>query len=40
MDGDLDLFLTGINSDGAQSILYETEIKNKKNKSPDKITGL
>jgi hypothetical protein len=40
MDGDLDLFLTGINSDGAQSILYETEIKNKKNKSPEKITGL
>ncbi|MDB4113776.1 FG-GAP-like repeat-containing protein, partial [Flavobacteriaceae bacterium] len=40
MDGDLDLFLTGINSDGAQSILYETEIRNKKNKSPEKITGL
>ncbi|MDB3901625.1 FG-GAP-like repeat-containing protein, partial [Flavobacteriaceae bacterium] len=40
MDGDLDLFLTGINSNGAQSILYETEIKNKKNKSPEKITGL
>ena len=40
MDGDLDLFLTGINSDGAQSILYETEIRNKKNNSPEKITGL
>ena len=40
MDGDLDLFLTGINSNGAQSILYETEIRNKKNKSPEKITGL
>ena len=41
MDGDLDLFLTGIDSDsGAKAVLYETEIRNKKNVAPTKLTGL
>ncbi|WP_373942234.1 FG-GAP-like repeat-containing protein [Polaribacter sejongensis] len=40
MDGDLDLFLTGEDNTGAKSILYESEIANKKNTSPSKITGL
>ena len=41
MDGDLDLFLTGIDSNsGAKAILYETEVRNKKNVAPPKITGL
>ena len=41
MDGDLDLFLTGIDgASGPKAILYETEIRNKKNTPPPKITGL
>jgi hypothetical protein len=30
MDGDLDLFLTGIDSQGAKTLLYKSEILNKK----------
>jgi hypothetical protein len=40
MDGDLDLFLTGIDNQGAKTILYETEIRNKDNVAPPKVTGL
>ena len=40
MDGDLDLFLTGVGDAGAETLLYETEIANKKNTAPEKITGL
>ena len=40
MDGDLDLFLTGVGDSGAETLLYETEIENKKNTAPLKITGL
>ena len=40
MDGDLDLFITGLDSNGARTILYETEIKNKDNQAPPKVTGL
>ena len=40
MDGDLDLFLTGVGDAGAVTLLYETEIANKKNAAPEKITGL
>ncbi|SNR46143.1 DNA-binding beta-propeller fold protein YncE [Lutibacter agarilyticus] len=40
MDGDLDLFLTGIGSSGAETLLYETEIANKKNAAPAQISGL
>ena len=40
MDGDLDLFLTGLDDQGAKSILYETEIRNKINNPPPKITGV
>ncbi|MFT5250338.1 MAG: hypothetical protein ACI93P_002073, partial [bacterium] len=40
MDGDLDLFLTGVGESGAQTLLYETEIANKKNNAPSQITGL
>ena len=40
MDGDLDLFLTGIGEAGSETLLYETEIANKKNSAPEKITGL
>ncbi|WP_415830964.1 FG-GAP-like repeat-containing protein, partial [Flavobacterium weaverense] len=40
MDGDLDLFLTGEDNTGAKTILYKSEIANKKNTSPAKITGL
>ncbi|MFC2091050.1 FG-GAP-like repeat-containing protein, partial [Bacteroidota bacterium] len=39
MDGDLDLFLTGIET-GAKTLLYESEIANKKNNPPPKITGI
>ena len=39
-DGDLDLFLTGIGEAGSETLLYETEIANKKNSAPEKITGL
>jgi len=40
MDGDLDLFLTGVGESGAETLLYETEIANKKNIPPSQITGL
>ncbi len=40
MDGDLDLFLTGVDNQGAKTILYEAETVNKKNAPPSKITGL
>jgi streptogramin lyase len=40
MDGDLDLFLTGEDNTGSKTILYKSEIANKKNASPAKITGL
>lgn len=39
-DGDLDLFLTGIDDTGAQTLLYESDIVNKKNAAPGKISGL
>ena len=34
MDGDLDLFLMGLTETGAKTVLYETEIENKKNAVP------
>ena len=40
MDGDLDLFITGLDSTSARTILYETEIKNKDNQAPLKVSGL
>ena len=41
MDGDLDLFITGIAaSGGAKTLLYKSEILNKPNTAPQKITGL
>ncbi len=40
MDGDLDLFLTGEDNTGVKTILYNSEIANKKNSPPTKITGL
>lgn len=40
MDGDLDLFLTGEDEFGAQTLLYESDIANKKNAAPGKISGL
>tara|TARA_B100001063_G_scaffold63749_1_gene57786 strand:- start:374 stop:5122 length:4749 start_codon:yes stop_codon:yes gene_type:complete len=40
MDGDLDLFITGLDSSSARTILYETEITNKDNQAPPKVTGL
>ena len=40
MDGDLDLFLTGVGESGAETLLYETEVANKKNNAPSQITGL
>ena len=41
MDGDLDLFLTGVASQGgAKSLLYISEIANKPNSAPLIVTGL
>jgi hypothetical protein len=41
MDGDLDLFLTGVASQGgAKSLLYISEIANKPNSAPLVVTGL
>ena len=40
MDGDLDLFLTGVGESGAETLLYQTEVANKKNNAPSQITGL
>jgi hypothetical protein len=34
MDGDLDLFLMGLTDTGAKTVLYQTEIANKKNTEP------
>ena len=40
MDGDLDLFLSGMDTNGAKTILYETEVEEIYNQSPPKVTGL
>jgi hypothetical protein len=40
MDGDLDLFLMGLTETGAKTVLYETEIENKKNAVPSAPTNL
>jgi VCBS repeat-containing protein len=41
MDGDLDLFLTGTGATGGvKSLLYESDIANKKNAAPAMVTGL
>jgi surface protein len=41
MDGDLDLFLTGLDKNGLpRAILYESQIKNKVNLPPAKVNGL
>ena len=41
MDGDLDLFITGIaETGGEKTLLYKSEILNKPNAAPQKITGL
>ena len=39
-DGDLDLFLTGMGSTGAKTLLYKSEIKNKRNTAPVIPSGL
>jgi hypothetical protein len=39
-DGDLDLFLTGIGSTGAKTLLYKSDIKNKRNTAPVIPSGL
>lgn len=40
-DGDLDLFLAGLKTgEGLKTLLYETEVTNKKNTPPAKITNL
>jgi hypothetical protein len=40
MDGDLDLFLSGMDTNGAKTILYETQVEEIFNQSPPKVTGL
>jgi hypothetical protein len=40
MDGDLDLFLTGTSETGAKSLLYVSNIANKKNVAPPAVSGL
>ena len=40
MDGDLDIFITGLDSNGAKSILYEVHTENKVNTSPLEITNV
>ncbi len=40
MDGDLDIFITGLDSSGAKSILYEVHTENKVNTSPVEITNV
>ena len=40
MDGDLDLFLMGLSDLGAKTLLYETEVANKKNAAPQAPTNL
>ena len=39
-DGDLDLFITGLDDTGAKTLLYEADIKYNKNEAPSAITGL
>ena len=39
-DGDLDLFITGLDDKGAKTLLYEADIKYNKNEAPASITGL
>jgi hypothetical protein len=39
-DGDLDLFLTGIGTTGAKTLLYKSDIKNKRNTAPVIPSGL
>lgn len=39
-DGDLDLFITGLDDKGAKTLLYEADIKYNKNESPAVISGL
>jgi hypothetical protein len=39
-DGDLDLFITGLDDTGAKTLLYESDIKYNKNEAPLAITGL
>ena len=34
LDGDLDIFITGLSDNGAESILYETNLNNKVNQKP------
>ena len=40
MDGDLDLFLSGLDTNGAKTLLYETEVEMAYNESPSEVTGL
>ena len=40
MDGDLDLFLSGMDTNGAKTLLYETEVEKIHNESPPKVSGL
>ena len=39
-DGDLDLFITGLDDKGAKTLLYEADIKYNKNEAPASISGL
>jgi Cadherin domain/FG-GAP-like repeat/NHL repeat/Calx-beta domain len=39
-DGDLDLFITGLDDKGAKTLLYEADIKYNKNEAPAAISGL
>ncbi len=39
-DGDLDLFLTGIGTTGAKTLLYKSDVKNKRNTAPAIPSGL
>ena len=40
MDGDLDLFITGLEGSGSKTLLYEADIKYNKNEAPSAISGL
>jgi len=40
MDGDLDLFITGLEGSGSKTLLYEADIKYNKNEAPSTISGL
>ncbi len=40
MDGDLDLFLMGLSETGAKTVLYKTEVVNKKNTKPSAPSNL